>query len=92
MTNDNLITLVDDSNLNNYDEIELLCAFELDDNKYIVYSKNELDYDGNNIVYSGKIVYRGSRQYIQNVNKEEYDKIKDIIKKMIDYNCEVSNV
>lgn len=92
MTNDNLITLVDDKDLNNYDEIELLCAFELDNNKYIVYSKNELDYDGNNIVYSGKIVYRGSRQYIQNVNKEEYDKIKDIIKKMIDYNCEVSNV
>ena len=72
MGNDKNITLVNNNDLNDYNEIDLLCAFELD--------------------YSGKIVYRGSKQYIQNVVKEEYDKIKEIIKRMIDYNCEVSNV
>ena len=92
MGNDKNITLVNNNDLNDYNEIDLLCAFELDNSKYIVYSKNEFDYDDNVIIYSGKIVYRGSKQYIQNVVKEEYDKIKEIIKRMIDYNCEVSNV
>jgi len=91
MVNDKNITLVNENKLDEYNEIELLCAFEFDNNKYIVYSKKEHDFDGNMIVYSGKIILKNNRQYIVNVDDNEYTKIKNIIKNMIEYG-DVSNV
>lgn len=92
MGKDDNITLVNENNLNEYKEVNLLCAFELNDNRYIVYNKDEYDYDGNSIIYCGRIDNRNNKQYIQNIYGEEYNKIKNIIKYMIDYNSEVSNV
>ena len=92
MGKDDNITLVNDNNLNDYSEVDLLCAFELDDVKYIVYGRNEHDFDGNVIVYCGKINVRNNKQYVENINREEFNVVKDIIKSMVDYNSEVSNV
>ena len=91
MFGDKNITLVNDNDLNNYSEVDILCAFELDDEKYIIYSKNESDFDGNVIVYSGKIVLKNDKQYICNISDSEYDKVKKIIKTMINYGSEGAN-
>ena len=91
MGNDKNITLINENKIDEYNEIELLCAFEFNNNKYIVYSKKEHDFDGNMIVYSGKIVLENTKQYIVNVDNNEYIRIKDIIKNMIEYG-DVSNV
>ena len=91
MENKKSVMLVNENDLNDSREIDLLCAFELDDTKYVIYSKNEYDYDGNIIIYSGKINIKNDRQYVENIINDEYKKIKTIIKKMIDYNSEVSN-
>ena len=92
MGKDDELIIINDNNLNDYNKVDLLCAFELDNNKYIVYGKNEHDYDGNVIVYCGKINVRNNKQYIENIDGEEYNNVKDVIKKMVDYNSEVSNV
>jgi len=89
---DKNITLVNAKNLLDTKEIDLLCSFEIDDNKYIIYSKNEHDYDGNIIVYSGKIEIKNNMQYIRNIDDKEYLKVKDIIKKMINYSGEEYDV
>lgn len=91
MGNDKTITLVNNNNFDEYKEIELLCSFEIADNKYIVYTKKEHDFDGNMIIYPGKIILKNNRQYIVNVDDNEYTKIKNIIKNMIEYG-DVSNV
>jgi len=92
MGNDKVLTLINDRDLLSTIEVNLLCAFELEGNKYIVYSKNERDYDENIIVYTGRIEIKDNNKYIKNVDKEEYDKIKDIIKKMINYSGEEYDV
>jgi len=51
MGNDKVLTLINDRDLLSTIEVNLLCAFELEGNKYIVYSKNERDYDENIIAY-----------------------------------------
>lgn len=91
MGNDKTITLVNNNNFDEYKEIELLCFFEIADNKYIAYTKKEHDFDGNMIIYSGKIILKNNRQHIVNVDDNEYTKIKNIIKNMIEYG-DVSNV
>lgn len=92
MFGDKNITLVNDNDLNSYSEIELLCAFELENDRYIIYSKNESDFDGNVIVYSGKIVMKNDKQYVCNTSDDEHDKVKKIIKTMINYGSEGTNV
>ena len=44
MGNEKYVMLVNDINKDDSYEIELLCSFEFEDNKYIIYSKNELDF------------------------------------------------
>jgi len=92
MGNDKNVTFVNENNLLNTVEVDVLCAFEYEDNKYIVYSKNEKDFDGNEIIYSGKIEFKNDKQYIKNINGIEYEKVKDIIKKMINYSGDGNDV
>lgn len=92
MDNTKNITFVNEKNLLDTMTIDVLCAFEFDNNKYVVYDKNEKNFDGNLIIYIGKIEIVGNKQYIRNVDKEESDKIKGIIKKMLDYNGEKYDV
>lgn len=88
MCADKNITLVSENNIDNSIKCDMLFAFEFDGNKYIVYNKNEKDYDGNDIIYCGKIDVINNKQYIKNIEGEVYIKIKDIIRKMIDYSGE----
>ena len=56
MGNNKTITLID--GYREVGEVELVCAFKIPDynGKYIIYTKNEKDRDGNTIIYSGKII------------------------------------
>ena len=55
MGSNKIITLMDDNR--EVDSVEVICAFEIPKllGKYILYTKNEKDNDGNTIIYSGKI-------------------------------------
>lgn len=85
MDNTKNITFINENNLLDTVVVEVLCAFESDGNKYVVYSKDEKNFEGNLIIYVGKVELVENKQYIRNVNKEEYDNVKRIIKKMLDY-------
>ena len=89
MGKDDSVILVNNNELSEHYEVDLLCAFELDSSNYVVYSKNEHDFNGNIIVYCGKIAVIDNKQIIKNIEKDEYVKVKDIIKSLVDYNCEV---
>ena len=56
MGNGKTITLVD--GYKELGEVEMICAFKVPDldGKYIIYTKNEHDKEGNTIIYSGKII------------------------------------
>ena len=89
MGNNKRITLID--GYHEIGEVELICAFKMpeDDNKYIIYSKNEKDRDGNTIIYSGKIINIDNKQFIENIKEgEEWEKLKDIMKAMSRYSLE----
>lgn len=92
MGNDKNVTFVNENNLIDTINVDVLCAFEYEDNKYIVYSKNEKDFEGNEIIYSGKIEIKDDKQYIRNIKGLEYEKVKDIIKKMINYSGDENDV
>lgn len=84
-----LITLVD----NNMEigEVELVCAFEVPElsEKYIIYTKNEKDREGNTIIYSGKIRLIGDKQYLENISEgKEWEKLKSIMKAMARHSLE----
>ena len=51
MGNKKTITLID--GYKEVGEVEMICAFELPElnNKYIIYTKNEYDKEGNTIIY-----------------------------------------
>lgn len=75
-------------------EVELICAFEVKElsGKYIIYTKNEHDRDGNTIIYSGKIRKIENNQYIENIESgHEWEKLKSIMKLMSKYSLEGEN-
>lgn len=89
MGNEKLITLV--NGIEDVSEVELLCAFEMDEfkNKYMIYTKNEKDDDGHTIIYAGRIITQNDKQYLMNIDDvNEWDKVKDIMKEMAKYNLE----
>lgn len=89
MGNKKVITLVD--GYKEMGEVELICAFEVPEfnNKYIIYSKNEKDKDGNTIIYLGKISIKDNKQFIENIYEdEEWNSLKNIMKKMAKYSLE----
>ena len=92
MGNEKYVMLVNDINKDDSYEIELLCSFEFEDNKYIIYSINELDFEGNNIIYPAKVINKEGKQYISELTNDEYEKIKNIIRMMINYGKEDTDV
>lgn len=91
MGSSKVITLLD-----GYREVgdaELICAFEMDGftDKYVIYSKNEKDKDGNTIIYSGKVVVIDNKQFLENVEGNEWIRLKEIMKSMAKYSLEGEN-
>ena len=88
-----MINLINE--LGEINRVELLCAFEVDNNsneKYIIYTKNEKTPEGYCIIYSGKLIDNNGEQQIENINdKEEWEKLKTIMKQMTKYSVEGDN-
>ena len=83
------ITLVD--GYKEVGEVELICAFEIPNlsGKYIIYTKNEKDRDGNTIIYAGKIVKKNNNQFLENINEGiEWAKLKEIMRTMSKHSLE----
>ena len=86
MGNEKLITLV--NGREDFSEVELLCAFELDEfnSKYIIYTRGEKDKDGHTIIYSGKLLIENGKQYLINIDEgEEWEQVKDVMRQMAKY-------
>lgn len=86
MGNEKLITLV--NGREDFSEVELLCAFELEEfnNKYIIYTRNEKDKDGHTIIYSGKLMTENDKQYLVNIDEgEEWEQVKNVMRQMAKY-------
>ena len=84
-----LITLV--NGYREVGEVELICAFEVPElfGKYIIYTKNEKDRDGNTIIYAGKITQKDNKQFLENISEgQEWPKLKSIMKVMSKYSLE----
>ena len=84
-----IITLVD--GYREVGEVELICAFEITslNGKYIIYTKNEKDKDGNTIIYAGKVVTKNNNQFLENINEgQEWTKLKEVMKTMSKYSLE----
>ena len=84
-----LITLV--NGYREVGEVELICAFEVPElfGKYIIYTKNEQDKDGNTIIYAGKITIKDNKQFLENIKDgDEWEKLKKIMKTMSKYSFE----
>ena len=89
MGNSKTITLID--GYKEMGEVEIICAFEVPelDGKYIIYTKNEHDNEGNTIIYTGKIKTIDNKQFIENVAEgEEWTKLKEILKTMSKHSLE----
>lgn len=89
MGNTKTIVLVDENN--DKKEVELICAFEVPEllGKYIIYTKNEHDRNGNTIIYSGKIINIDNRQWLKNIDETtEWEKLKIIMKSMARHSLE----
>lgn len=84
-----LITLV--NGYREVGEVELICAFEVPElfGKYIIYTKNEKDRDGNTIIYAGKITLKDNKQFLENISEgQEWTKLKNIMKVMSKHSLE----
>lgn len=80
------ITLV--NNLEQVEEVELVCSFEEKEtkSKYLIYTKNEKDKNGSIIIYLGKLKEEKDRQHLVAINSSnEWNMLKEIVKKMITY-------
>lgn len=89
MGNSKTVTLID--GYKEMGEVEVICAFEVPElnGKYIIYTKNEKDKEGNTIIYSGKIVTIDNKQFIENIPEgEEWEKLKNIMKAMSKHSLE----
>ena len=83
------ITLID--GYREMGEVDLICAFEVPDlaSKYVIYTKNEKDRDGNTIIYAGKVVKRDNNQFLENINEGiEWTKLKNIMRAMSKHSLE----
>ena len=72
-------------------EVEHICAFEVPelDGRYIIYTKNEKDKDGNTIIYAGKIVKKDNKQFLENIKEGiEWEKLKSIMRTMSKHSLE----
>jgi len=89
MGNNKTITLID--GYREVGDVELICAFEVPEllGKYVIYTKNEKDRDGNTIIYSGKIELIDNKQFITNIEEgNEWNKLKSIMRTMARHSLE----
>ena len=89
MGNNKIITLID--GYREIGDVELISAFKIKDfpEKYVIYTKNEKDRDGNTIIYSGRIINIDNKQFIEDVKEgDEWDRLKDIMKSIAKYSLE----
>lgn len=80
------ITLV--NNLDQIEEVELVCSFKIPSNnqKYLIYTKNEKDQNGSVIIYIGKLESVDNKQHLIEIKSDsEWEMIKQIIREMIKY-------
>ena len=92
MGTNKIITLMD--GYKEVDSVEVICAFEVPklSGKYIIYTKNEKDFAGNTIIYSGKVKVLDDKQYLENIEEGvEWDKLKSIMKSMAKYSLDGEN-
>ncbi len=89
MGNNKIITLID--GYKEIGEVEMICAFEVPEleGRYIIYTKNEHDKDGNTVIYSGRIVTIDNKQFLENISEgKEWEKLKSIMKSMSKHSLE----
>lgn len=89
MGNDRTIVLMDSNS--SVGDVELICAFEVSGlvGKFIIYTKNEKDFDGNTIIYSGKVKEKDGKQYLTNIDEGfEWETLKNIMKTMAKYSLD----
>ena len=89
MGNNKIITLVD--GYREVGDVELICAFKVPElsGKYIIYTKNERDKDGNTIIYTGKVITKDNNQLIENISEDnEWNKLKNIMRTMSKHSLE----
>ena len=89
MGNNKIITLVD--GYREVGDVELICAFKVPELsvKYIIYTKNERDKDGNTIIYTGKVITKDNNQLIENISEDnEWNKLKNIMRSMSKHSLE----
>ena len=83
MGNDRVLVLKDEDKT--IGDVELICAFEVEGfiGKFVIYTKNEKDLDGNTIIYSGKVNDINGKQYLENIQEgTEWEKLKNIMRTM----------
>ena len=89
MGNSKVVTLID--GYKEIGEVEVICAFEVPElnGKYIIYTKNEHDKEGNTIIYAGKILVIDNKQFIENISEgKEWNELKNIMKAMSKHSLE----
>lgn len=86
------VVLID--GFNKIDTVDVICAFEIPGlfGKFIIYTKDEKDRDGNTIIYAGKIFMMNGKQFIENVDEGiEWEKLKTVLKSISRYSLEGDN-
>lgn len=67
------------------EQVEEVISFEFNDTKkrYVVYTKNEKDVNGNVTVYVSRIERNGETPQLYGVdNEEEWNRVKDVLRKL----------
>lgn len=83
------ITIVNDNK--DAIEVELLFSFVLENNNYIIYTKNEHDNEGNSIIYFGKIKESNDKQLLIPITDDlEWQKVKNVIRELLKNGKEVN--
>ncbi len=67
------------------EEVEVLLAFKFNDNnkEYVIYTKNEVDENGNVTIYISNVVKDGNRITLSTVaDDEEWTRIKNVLREL----------
>ena len=89
MGSNKIINLID--NDKEIGKAEMICAFKVPNlnSSYVIYTKNEHDQEGNTIIYSGKIINKDKKQFLENINEgEEWETLKEIMKSISKHSLE----
>ena len=67
------------------EKVEVLISFEFDDTKkeYMIYTKNEIDVNGNKTVYVSSVTRRGEDISLGKIESEEdWTRIKEVLREL----------